>query len=136
MKYLINKFNNKNIYLLDAIGALISACLLLFIITFFSTQFSIPTSFVHGLIIMSFMMSIHSFLAYTFSKKYWRSYLKYIALINVNYSIVTFACCISLNYDLTLMVPIYFALEATVLILLSYVEIKISFGNEEKENQL
>jgi hypothetical protein len=113
----------KRLFLLDSMGALLTACMLVVILASFEETFGMPPKTLYALAIVACVFAIYSISCYFFVKKNWRPFLKGIALANLAY------CCISLFAvyyyfeRLTNLGLIYFLIEVMVVLGLIRIEL-------------
>jgi len=114
----------KMLFLIDGMGALLSAFLLGVILTRFESTFGMPRKSLYFLSFLPIIFAIYDFSCYLRIRKYWKSFLKIIAIARGIY------CCISIGFvihhfqELTNLGFIYFLLEFTIVIILASVELK------------
>ena len=115
----------KRIFLLDGLGAFVSAVILISIYLFFNTYFGIPTwvfGFLAGIATLFAAFSLSCFL---FLKSTWKVFLKTICILNVSY------CCLTIIFQLIyidqLLVfdVLFFTAEIGVISMLVYLEAKL-----------
>ena len=115
----------KKIFLIDSLGALISAIILL-IIPLFERQFGISRNLALILVPLPIIFSVFSFISYKLDNEKWKSLLKIIAIANLFY------CCLTLYIILTNFATLkklgitYFVVEIFIIILLAKFELKIA----------
>lgn len=120
----------RKIFLIDSLGAIISAIVLL-IIPKFERQFGISYDLALILVPLPLMFSVFSFLSYKLDNEKWKTLLKIIATANLLY------CCLTLYITLTnLSTPenlgiTYFVVEIFIIILLAIFELKIAYKRNE-----
>lgn len=103
------------IFLLDGIGALVTAGLLLLILTRFEPLFGMPRNALRGLALMAFVYGVYSFTCYL-ARNRWRPYLQIIALANLTYCLITLGL-ILVNYRQVTWVGVAYFVGETILIL-------------------
>ena len=110
------KLDQKNIFLFDGIGAVLSFSLMFFLIAQFESFFGLPQKSAYFLAIFPVFYMIYSFYNHFRPSKYWRPNLKLIIIANILY------CFISIGvfmYDVDLLSQygiVYFILEVLVII--------------------
>ncbi len=125
---MVKKIKN-GIFLLDSIGALVSAICIIMIIRY-HYFFGMPKNVLYLLLPIPLLFSLVSFLLYLFSNFKWRIYLKFIALANVAYCILTLIITF-LNYEkLTKFGVFYFIFEILIITILAMIEFKIASNNK------
>ena len=120
----------RKIFLIDSLGAIISAIVLL-IIPKFERQFGISYDLALILVPLPLMFSVFSFLSYKLDNEKWKTLLKIIATANLLY------CCLTLYITLTNLSTLenlgitYFVVEIFIIILLAIFELKIAYKRNE-----
>ena len=122
---MFNSITPKKIFLLDGIGALVSAFFLGIVLVYFESFVGMPMNTLYllaGLAVIFFIYSISCFL---FFPEKWRPFLIIIAIVNTLYSILTMALMIYYFQQLTWLGLSYFVLEILILLFIIQLEIKI-----------
>lgn len=111
----------RNIFLVDSIGAVISATLLA-IIAQLHHYFGMPQAVLYKLILLPVLYALYSLLCFVIQPTNWQLFLKIIALANLIYCIIT--VCLTIQYFtvLTLLGRVYFLSEAAVIVILFVIE--------------
>ena len=120
----------KKIFLIDSLGALISAIMLL-TISQFERYFGISENLAFILIPLPIIFSVFSFLSYKFGKKNWKLLLKIIALANLLYCCLTFYVTLTNLTTLKNLGITYFVVEILIIIILAMFELKIANKRNE-----
>ena len=121
----VNKINPKNIFLLDGLGALLTAFLLSTVFTKFETIFGMPEHILSYLSMIAFAYASYSLLNYFLKAKSWIIYLKIIAIANLMYCILTITMVINFYQKLTALGLFYFVFEIIIIFSLAIIEYKI-----------
>lgn len=116
--------NAKVVFLLDAIGALLSGLFIFIILTYFENQIGIPAKTLIFLIIVAIALSIFSFCCYLFHNKNLKQNLKIISRANILYCILTIFTLFSYRQVITKLGLLYFIFEVFIIILIVKVELK------------
>ena len=116
--------NPKQLFLIDFLGAILSAFLLGVVLTYFESTFGMPRKVLYFLAALACLFAIYSFWNYVRFKENWRPYLRGIALVNLLYCCTTAALVIYFRQELTKWGLTYFLLEMVVIICLVVVEFK------------
>lgn len=119
---------NRRIFLIDALGAMLST-LLLFILSLHETTFGMPPWVIYQLIPIPFLLVLYSLTVYLLKPIRWNLFLRIIATANLIYCLVTLFLVIQFMVDLTLYGKIYFVTEMVLIIILSIFELSISRKN-------
>jgi hypothetical protein len=114
----------KLLFLLDSLGALLSAFLLGVVLPSFEPIFGMPRQVLYGLAALAGLFAIYSFWNYRWFKENWRPYLRGIAIVNLLYCGLTAALVIYFREELTKLGLLYFLLEMVVIIVLVMLEFK------------
>lgn len=115
----------RNVFLLDGIGALISALFLVVLLAPFENIFGMPRKVVYALSIPVFGFAVYSLSCYFFDVKQWQPYLKLIALANFLYCCVTFGLVIQEYRSLTMLGVAYFLGEIVIVFAVIGVELML-----------
>lgn len=123
---IINKMvlRPKQLFLLDGIGALVSAFSLGVILVQFESYFGMPQRELYFLAIAACFFAIYSFSCYFRLRKNWSPFLRFIAIVNLVYCAITFGLMINLYEKLTTLGLIYFLLELVIIIIIVIIELK------------
>jgi hypothetical protein len=135
IKSMINKLiaNPKHLFLIDALGALITAATLTIVAIQFPDFFGLPSQILFALAGIAFTFSIYSFSCYYFFPGNWRRFLVAIILANTFYIVVTIALVLNFFSSVTTWGLLYFAAEMLVIGCLIYVERKALHHNQQKQ---
>lgn len=116
----------KKIFLVDAIGAMISALLIGLVIAPYEGFFGVPTPIAYLLCFIAILLSAFSLLSYLFTQNSWKKNLRIIAILNLGYCAFT-ASVLTLNSEgITFWGWSYFILEMLIIFALSRVEMGIA----------
>jgi len=118
------KINSKHIFIVDGIGAIISAFLLGIVLTKFEYVFGMPKLVLQVLSLAALIMALHVFVSYFLLKNNWSNYLKVLAIVNIFYCCATIVLVIYFFNVLTVWGLWYFIIELIVVLLLSRIEMK------------
>lgn len=126
MKQTIQQFTAKpkNLFLLDGLGALLTALLLSFILRTFNGFFGLTKNTFGYLSLIALVFSFYSVTCYFLVNKKWKSYLKIICIANILYCILTFGVLIYNYQKISAFGAIYFLGEITIILGIVYLEIK------------
>ena len=120
----------RQLFLIDALGALLSAFLLGVVLVTFEPIFGMPVDVLYCLALVAVVFAVFSFFYYLWNPKNWPSFLKIIAISNVIYCAVTMGLVIYLYAQLTALGVLYFILEVLVILSLVRVEWKVADAAE------
>ena len=123
---LIDQFvtKGKQLFLLDSLGAMLSAFFLGVVLTGLDTYFNMPTAILYLLALLACSFCAYSIICYFFTGRRWRVFLQGIAIVNSIYGCLTFWLVVFYSPSLTKFDICYFLIELIVLILLIFVELK------------
>lgn len=113
----------KNLFLMDGLGALLSALCLMAMSGPLQVYVGMPQHVLTALAIAAALMCIYSLSCSVAVKKRWKPFLRTVAIINLLYSLATIAGMIRHWPMLKIPGIIYFILEILTLIVLVYVEL-------------
>jgi hypothetical protein len=123
----------KTIFLVDGLGALGTASLLLLVLIKFQKYFGMPSETLSLLSIIAFTFTAYSILCFLFLKKNWGMFLKAIMIANLFYCCLTTGLLIHYRSLLTNMGLTYFIAEIVVIGGLLFVESQtLVLGNQKK----
>lgn len=116
--------NPKTIFLLDGLGACLTAFLLGVVLTAFNEYFGMPQKTLNILALIALGFAFYSFFCFFFIGSTWRLFLKIIAAANLLYCCLTTALVIYFYPQLTILGVSYFLLEIVVVCGLVFVELR------------
>jgi CHASE2 domain-containing sensor protein len=136
IKKLINHFEGRQnkLFLIDSIGAIITAFTLFVIMRTFERYFGMPKTELTYLSLIAICFCIYSISCFLFLKKHWSTFLRIIAIANLLYCAFTIVLLFKYYSLLKTIGIIYFMSEIVIIIILSYVELKVA--NRKKDNKL
>jgi hypothetical protein len=123
----------KRIFLIDALGALLSAAMLGLVLTRFESNFGMPVKTLHLLALIPIFYFIYSFFCFVKTPRHWRKYLRGIAIANLIYCLLTIGTVFSHFGQLTLLGIAYFVGEMAIIIALAMFELRLSNGPMSKQ---
>lgn len=112
------------LFLIDGLGASVSAFFLGVVLIRFENTFGMPRSVLYFLALLPCIFAIYSFGCYFFVKGNHRSYLRGVAVANLLYCVLTIGLVIFHFESLTLLGLLYFFIELIVIVLLVSVELR------------
>lgn len=115
--------NPKKLFLIDAIGAFVSAILILILSNF---NLGISTQNLTGLIAFAIGLSIYSIICFFSVHKKHIRFIRILTVTNLLYCILTFVMLIFHFSNLTIISLLYFPLELIIISLLIVFELKVS----------
>ncbi len=126
MKESIQQFlaKPKNIFLIDAVGALITFALLFLVLRTFNTLFGLSKAALEYLSLIAFIFFIYSSTCFFLAINNWKLYLKIICTANILYCVLTFGILLYDYESISIFGIIYFLGEIVVIAGLVFLEIK------------
>ncbi|MCX2764811.1 hypothetical protein [Aquimarina muelleri] len=125
----------KKIFLIDGIGAVLSAFLLGVILVRFEHHFGMPIPTLYFLSIFPCLFALYDLICYLLSSEKGTVLIKIIAFLNIAYCFISISSVFKHHQSLTSLGLIYFILELAIIILLITMELKIAF-NTKLDTQL
>lgn len=110
--------NSNTVFLLDAVGALITASLLSQVLARYPSYFGVPEATLQLLASIVMLFSVYSFICHLYIKRSRSLYLKIIAVLNTCYSIATLSLVIYHFDIITPLGAIYFLSEIAIILYL------------------
>ena len=114
----------QKLFLVDSLGALLSAILLGLVLTRFEKTFGMPQNELYILAVIPCIFTMYSFLCFLSKTKNWRPLMKIIATANFLYCCLTAGLMVYFYEKLTVLGLIYFILEIIIVISLAFIEWK------------
>ena len=124
--------NAKVVFLIDAIGALLSALFIFIILNYFENQIGLPAKTLFFLIIIAIVLSIFSFCCYLFQNNNLKQNLKVISRANILYCILTIFTLFAYRQVITKLGLLYFIFEIFIIFLIVKVELKTIYKLNDK----
>lgn len=114
----------KNIFILDSIGAFLTAFLLGFILIRFQNAFGMPQKTLYFLSALALAFALYSLCCYYFISSKWKNFLSVIVVANILYCCLTTGLIFYHFQTLTILGLTYFILEIIIIVCLIFIEIK------------
>ena len=126
MKESIQQFiaKPKNIFLIDAVGALLTFTLLFLVLRTFNSLFGLSKTSFEYLSLLAFIFFLYSITCFFLAKNNWKLYLKIICTANTLYCILIFGILIGNYENISMLGVAYFLGEIAVIAGLVFFEIK------------
>jgi len=123
---LISKFSTdlKLLFLIDALGALLTAISLGGILAQLESYFGMPQEVLYTLAIIATFYAIYSFSIWRLPQIK-KVYLQFIAFGNLAYLLLTFGLVVSHQYQLTPLGMMYFSFEMLIILMVIIVEFTV-----------
>ena len=122
--------NPRRLFLIDGIGALVSAFSLGVLLVQFEHLFGMPAEVLFYLAFGASAFAIYSLTCHFRFPSNWRIFLKAIAISNLIYCGITLGLVFYYKQDLTYIGLAYFIIELVVIISLARIELKTANGND------
>jgi O-antigen/teichoic acid export membrane protein len=120
----------RRLFLIDAIGALISGSLLAFVLTSYEHLFGVSTDTLNVLAMIAFSFSVYSFSCFLINPKKWRLFMRLIASANLLYCCLTAIWVLGFHPEITLLGIAYFVGEIILVTGLALFEWKRTVSSE------
>jgi hypothetical protein len=115
--------NRKKIFLIDAIGAMLSVASLV-AIYFLENFFGMPKAVIIVFIVIASLFSVYSMACYRLNPRNWKLYLRMIASCNIVYCLFTIYQVVVNAKSLTLLGYSYFVIEILIILILAGYELR------------
>lgn len=122
----------RKIFLIDGIGAGLTAFVLSAVLANFPLVFGMPSAILYPLSIVAVAYALYSLCCYFFSPVNWRPYLLLIIVANFLYLLLTIGVVWYFSSELTVFGWIHFITELTIMICLLLLERKVLKWKEPK----
>jgi hypothetical protein len=126
LQSVIFKINPKYLFLVDSLGALLSAFLLGIVLVEFEPVFGLPARVLHILALIACCFAVYSFFCFVRLKEKWRPFMRIIAIANLLYCALTFIWVLVLHDGLTALGITYFVLEIIIVVTLAIIELRVA----------
>lgn len=101
----------KRLFLIDGMGAVVTATLLLAVLAQFESTFGMPPPAIYFLAAIAIIFAAYSFACYSKLRENWVPFLRAIAIANFTYCILTLAFVFTFRADVTRFGAAYFLAE-------------------------
>ena len=138
MNRIINKLINylaekqKTLFLIDSLGAILTAFFLFVIKQQLNEYFGMPKSVLTYLFVIAICFCIYSTACFLFLKGRWTPFIRIIGIANLLYCALTIGLLIKYYPLLTIIGTIYFLIEIVIICGLSYVELNVATEIKKK----
>jgi len=123
---MLKNLSYRKLFLIDGIGAVITALLLSLVLAQFEPYFGMPAKILYILAGLAVVFAFYSFSCYWLLNNNYSVFLKGIATANILYCLLTIALMIYFHNSLTWLGIAYFVGEIILVLSLAQVEIKTS----------
>jgi hypothetical protein len=127
LKTIIQQLNAapKKLFLTDSLGALLTALLLTGLVATFNRYFGMPQNVLYVLASVACGFAVYSACCYFFVPNNCKPYLRFIGICNLLYCCATMTLVIHFYQNLTALGVLYFAVEASIVLTLSMIELMV-----------
>ena len=142
MNRIINKLINhlskkqKTLFLIDSLGAILTAFFLFVIMRLFNEYFGMPKTALTYLSVIAICFCIYSTACFLFLKRHWAPFIRFIGFANLLYCMLTIGLLIKHYSLLTIIGTAYFLIEILIICGLSYVEFNVATKIKKSSWQL
>ena len=128
---LLEKFrsNPRQLFLIDSLGALVTACLTGFVLARFEGIFGIPPKILYTLSFVALLYAVYSILCFSGKPTHWRPLLKAIAFANLIYILISVGLVFLYYPQVSVLGLLYFIGEFLVIGILIYIEFKTAYSD-------
>lgn len=116
----------KYIFLIDGLGALLTAFSLAVVLTTFEEHFGMPRDVLYGLAFVAGLFAVYSFTCHFIKPVNWRPFLKVIAIANSIYCLISLGFLFYLQEQIMPLAWVYFLLEILIVGILVFFEWRIA----------
>lgn len=120
----------RKVFLLDGLGALLSAIMLGGVLTAIQPLIGLPSKTLYGLAGVAGLFCLYSLTCYRLNLRNWRPFLMIIAAANTLYGLLSLLLVIDALHEITALGLTYFILEVIILAVVVYIEVK-TIGKEQ-----
>jgi hypothetical protein len=133
MNKIINHFTDKQktLFLIDSIGAFMTAFFLFVIAQKFNAAFGMPKKELTCLSLIAACFCMYSAACFLFLKGGFTPFIRLIAVANLLYCAWTFVLLIKYHPLLTIIGTSYFLIEIVIICVLVYIELNVATGIKE-----
>lgn len=126
----MNKMTLKNVFLVDGIGALISALFLGVVLVQLQPHIGMPTEILYLLATLAICYAVYSFACHFFVKKNRPFFLKIIASANLLHCALTIGYLFQYQESITMLGCVYFIGEIFIVATIGWIEWMIALSGE------
>lgn len=116
----------RTIFLIDGLGALVSAAMLGLVLPRLGGIFGMPLRMLNVLAVIPIIFAAYSLLCFAIKPLKWSFYLTIIAIANLLYCCLTVGCLIWFQHQLTVWDYLYFVGEIVVVVVLAVYELYLA----------
>ncbi len=116
----------KKLFLIDSLGALVTAFFLFIVLKDFNEYFGMPITILNYLSSIAACLCIYSITCFVIIKKNWIPFIRIISTANILYCILTIGLIILYQSQLTIFGKAYFLGEIAIILGLVYIELNVA----------
>jgi len=116
--------DSRKLFLIDGLGALLSAFLLGIVLIRFEAAFGMPRNILYFLSLIACALATYSLTCYFLAKKIRKLHIKIIGWANLSYCCLTIGMVAYVYDKITTLGLLYFSAEAIVILLLTGIELR------------
>lgn len=120
----LSTINPRKLFLIDSLGALLSAVMLGFVLVRFESFIGMPQKELYALSFIACIFFIYSLTCFLSKSGNWKPYMKLIAIANLIYCCLTIGLIFYLYQQLTALGLAYFVGELIIITILALFELK------------
>ena len=124
--------NPKTLFIIDGLGAMLTAILLLVVVRNFNEYFGMPKTILTYLSAIAACFAIFSTSCFLLVKQNRLPFIRSISYANLLYCILILILLIMYCYQLTIMGIIYFIVEIIIISVLAYIELNVATAIKKK----
>lgn len=124
----LREINPSHLFLIDGVGAILSAISLGAVLVLFEEFFGMPRTTLYVLAIFPCLFAIYDFYCLKIKSVNLFAFLKWIALMNLFYCVLSIAAMLFHYNELTIYGLIYFIVEIIIVFSLSIIEYRVSIN--------
>ncbi len=126
LQKIIHTIAPRKLFLIDSLGALVSALMLGVVLVKLEPIFGVPSKTLYFLAAIACVFSIYSFLGFLGITKKWRPYMTIIATANLLYCCLTIGMVSYLHEQVSILGYLYFIGEILIISILAFIELKVA----------
>lgn len=125
--------NIKTLFLIDGLGAIVSAVLLGVVLVRLEHYFGIPVQTLYILAALPVIFALYDFVVYFKVERHLEIYLKGIAIVNILYCILSLALAYQHRMSIKLLGWVYIIVEIIIVLVIAGFELKTAKSYKSKE---
>lgn len=123
---LFDNIDPRKLFLLDALGALVSAFMLGIVLVRFEAMFGVPKKALYVLAFIPCVFMLYDLVSYFYGQSKWRTLLKVIAIGNICYCMLSLGIAFLHRDSLPILGWMYILIEVAIIIYIAQIEYKSS----------